>query len=145
MTLRGPWEYEWVERHADVEQGESTPDKSVGRQRVKMPSEWQTEFGGEGGTVRFRRHFNKPTNLDANESVFVVLTGFGGAGIATLNDQPLGTIASSDEKSRAEFEITRYLKPGNQLALEIEFDPGSSGDRRGGLWGPVVLEIRSTD
>ena len=146
MTLRGPWEYEWIHRTVDLESSgpRTIPvDSTTRRQRLTMPSEWRSEFGDIAGTVRFCRHFNKPTNLDADESVFIVLTGFGGEGTASLNGTQLGTIA--DGESQAEFDITRHLKQGNQLALEIEFDPGSNVTRPGGLWGPVVLEIRSPD
>jgi hypothetical protein len=126
----------------DLKPDDSLP-RTHRRQRLKLPAEWRTEFGDRAGTVRFCRHFNKPTNLDSSESVFIVLTGFGGAGKASINGTQLGIIVA--DKPQAEFDITSHLQSGNQLALEIEFDPGSNVARPGGLWGPVVLEIRSPD
>ena len=138
MTLRGPWELQWLKPTNPTDGSDSAETL-----RVKMPSDWQSQFGDKAGTVSFKRHFHKPTNLDDNESVFVVLTGFGGNGVASLNGESLGQI--TDTGDPVEFEVIQRLKPGNQLGLELEFDPGSAGNSPGGLWGPVVLEIRSTD
>lgn len=148
MTLRGPWEYQWLKPDAPTSADSADPPQTSPSQpgKVKMPTDWQSQFGAVAGTVLFNRHFHKPTNLDANESVYIVLTGFGGTGKASVNDEPLGAFTDQDDhESRAEFEVTRLLKPSNQLALEIEYDPSSQDQRVGGLWGPVVLEIRSPD
>lgn len=138
MTLRGPWELQWLESADEPQPAKVDSSQPL---RVKMPSDWQSQFGDQAGTVSFKRHFHKPTNLDDNESVFVVLTGFGGHGTASLNGDSLGEF--QDGSGPVEFEITNRMDPSNQLVLELEFDPGSSGNSPGGLWGPVVLEIRS--
>lgn len=106
-----------------------------------MPGTWRSVFGDAAGTVRFRRRFGCPTNLDANERVILVFDGIAGTGKICLNDHLLGKIPPDCEA--AEYEITPILKSTrNEVVAELHFDPGSS-DKPGGLWGPVALEIRA--
>jgi beta-galactosidase/beta-glucuronidase len=127
MHLKGPWNTRWLNRDEPARQ-------------VVMPSDWQSLFGDEAGTVEFRRKFNQPTNLEPHEHVWVVFDGILGAAQARLNGQRLGRIA--DNVTTAEFEITPHLRLHNELVVELTFDPQSAGGVPGGLWGPVALEIR---
>ena len=105
-----------------------------------MPIDWVSLFGHQPGRACFRRRFGRPTNLEPHERVFLVFDGIGGAARVTLNDRCLGTIDAENET--AEFDVTGLLNWRNQMTVEIEFDPARSRGRPGGLWAPVVLEIR---
>ena len=166
IHLKGPWEYEWRDRPCPPT-GEglpavsSAPDGPASRLRrlpvhrgsdrinagttnapagrVKMPADWESLFGRQAGRVVFRRRFHRPTNLDPNERVLLVFEGVGGIARVELNGQALGT--ATDRETRTAFEITELLQPGNEISVDIEFDPVTSPSRRGGLWGPVAIEI----
>lgn len=131
MHLKGPWEFEWVSGPAE---------KAGSTGRVTMPADWRSMFGDASGTVRFRRRFHRPTNLEEHERVFIVFDGLGGTASVAVNGQQLGTVHSPQHS--AEFEITRRLEPSNILTVEVEFDAAVRRDDRGGLWGPVALEVR---
>lgn len=134
IHLKGPWQCEWLSP-ADV------PAASV--QRVKMPSDWRSVFGEQAGRVLLRRKFHKPTNLDAEEIVSLVFDGIGGRGEVRLDDQLLGTV--DETVTTLAFEITALLQPTNELLVELDFDPRQDPETAGGLWGPVAIEIRSTE
>lgn len=137
MHLKGPWQYEWLGP------SDALPPDVEPAGRLKMPAEWRTSFGSAAGTARFRRRFNRPTNLDADERVFVVLDGVGGTGEARLDDRRLGTVDGA--QGSAAFDVTDLLKPANELVVELEFDPAVDESVRGGLWGPVAIEIRRAE
>lgn len=138
IRLKGPWEYEWrpaLQNRAPQPAELDFPPKG----RVQMPADWSDLFGDVGGRSAFRRHFQKPTNLDPEEKVWIVCDGVGGKGRALLNDRDLGSIAA--QQSTARFEITPLLQPRNEIVVELEFDPQAEAGQRGGLWGAVVIEI----
>lgn len=157
IRLRGPWEVEWVSRSDGVagrkrqrrpgtsadrklvrgheDSGPATPETA----RVEMPAEWRELFGSQGGRVRFRRRFNKPTNLETAQRVFLVLGGVGGTGEVRLNARELGQITGEHPTLR--FEITGLLQTRNDLVVELTFHPDENPDKQGGLWGLVALEI----
>jgi beta-galactosidase/beta-glucuronidase len=128
MFLKGPWEVRRLDREE--------PSR-----RVTLPASWQTIFGDEAGCAEFKRRFNQPTNLEPHEQVWIVFQGVRGAARVDLNGQRLGGIDITDET--AEFEITPHLAPHNELVVQFTFCVGLPPDQPGGLWGPVVLEIRS--
>jgi beta-galactosidase/beta-glucuronidase len=134
IHLKGPWQCEWLSP-TDV------PAASI--QRVKMPIDWRSVFGEQAGRVVLRRKFHKPTNLDADETVFVVFDGISGRGDVRLDDQILGPV--EETVTTLSFEITALLQPTNELLVELDFDPHRNPDTDGGLWGPVAIEIRSTE
>lgn len=131
MHLKGPWEV------LAAPGSEPFPETRT----VTMPQSWRMLFGSQTGTVRFRRAFHRPTNLDPHETVWIVLTQVGGTGQLWLNDQPCGTFDPATA-SPPRFEITPHLKPRNHLTVEVTFDPGST-NADGGLYGAVALEIVS--
>jgi hypothetical protein len=134
MHLKGPWQCEWL----------SPADVSVASiERVKMPIDWRSVFGEQAGRARLRRKFHKPTNLDADERVFIVFDGIGGRGEVRLGDQVLGQV--DETVSTASFEITAALQPANELLVDLEFDPSRHLEMAGGLWGPVAIEIRTAE
>ncbi|MGH7129010.1 MAG: NRDE family protein, partial [Planctomycetaceae bacterium] len=78
IHLRGPWDYEWLSTSADSRIAVAPAG------RMKMPASWRDRFGEAAGTVRFRRRFHRPTNLEPRERVFLVFDGIGGRGSVSL-------------------------------------------------------------
>ena len=128
IRLRGPWECEPLQRRgSDSEQILPPP------RRMTMPCRWSE--GGLAhftGRVRFRRSFGYPGRIDAHERVWLTFEGVADEAEIRLNDSPLGQIIGP-----AEFDVTRLLRPRNEMVLEVE---GTA--ERGGLWGEVALEVR---
>ena len=81
-------------------------------------------FGDVAGKACFRRRFHKPTNLEPHERVYIVLEEIKGRVQISINDSVLGTADNPQET--IDYEITQYLKPFNELRVEIEFDPAST-------------------
>lgn len=135
MHLKGPWQYAPLRQ--DAMSSAATDALSPGR--VIMPCTWQRAFGDFRGVVRFLRSFHRPTNLDPDERVFLVCCAVGGEGELQLDDRPVGRLASRETPQ--EFDITDRLRPDMRLSIDLEFvSPGDTFP--GGLWGPVLLEIR---
>ena len=137
MHLRGPWEFEWIEEFSPSEALLNNP-VAAPTGRVKMPADWQTAFGNRAGTVRLRRRFGRPTNLDLDERVFIVFDGVGGVARISVNGVLLGTIENSTQTLR--FEITTLLEASNLLEVELTYSKGDEQAHPGGLWAPVAIE-----
>jgi beta-galactosidase/beta-glucuronidase len=123
IRLRGPWQYE--------------PPPPAPPGRVTLPMSWADvpRRDGPGGAC-FRRHFNRPTGLEPNQRVWIVVERIGAGSTVSLNDRPLGAVG--DGGTAAEFDITGLLEDSNHLALTVDFpQPGASGP-----FGDVRLEIR---
>src|SRR5690606_30109633 len=89
--------------------------------RVTMPAAWRDlPFLGEN-RLMFARRFQWPTVLDPGERVFVVLTGYGGAGEVLLNGERLGCLEAT--ATRREFDVTDRLRSTNRLEIMLDFDP----------------------
>ena len=136
IHLKGPWDYEWL--------GPIRGVATVGRAR--MPCEWRLIFGERAGRARFARRFHQPTGLEPGDVVRLVFDGLGGAATFRLNDEllvpPLDRAsAPTREPQSLAFEVTSLLRAANRLVVEIEFDPGAAPAERGGLFGPVAIDI----
>lgn len=145
MHLRGPWQFEWLSARpgaVDADLAQESPSTSASG-RVKMPATWQSLFGRVSGRARFRRRFHRPTNLDANERVWIVFDGIGGSGHVLINGERLGQF--DDGQSSLEFDVTGRLSASNELVVEIEHNADVADAPPGGLWGPVAIEIRSDE
>lgn len=143
IHLKGPWEYAWL----DTENSDGANVATSGR--MQMPCEWRSIFGNRSGRVQFSRRFHRPTGLEPGDVVRIVFDGIGGAATIGLNGEPLISWheheTSQTRKTDAlACDITSLLQPANQLVVELEFDPGLDTDARGGLWGPVAIEITSS-
>lgn len=136
INLRGPWDYSW-RPSASNDADRDAPLTGT----VTMPQDWQSLFGVVAGKAVFRRRFHCPTNLDANERVYLVATEIRGAGVVKLNEETLGRFDESDQSVTV--EVTNRLNSFNHLCVEIEFDPRGESNLRAGLYGVVALEIRS--
>ncbi len=105
INLKGPWEYEWVD---GVVEGE--PEFGFAKTgRVKMPTDWLLVFGTATGTVRFRRRFHRPTNLAADERVWIAFAAVGGVGTVAVNGATIGSVVCSPEPQR--FDATDVRSP----------------------------------
>jgi len=133
ISLRGPWQYEWVSPPVG-----GVPQRSSGR--TAIPVTWQELFGSIPGTARFRRRFHRPTNLEPHEQVRILFENLGGSAIVSLNGTLLGTIPR--EQPSAEFNATDHLQPSNELTVDLTFNPRHDSAAHTGLLTPVIIEIR---
>jgi hypothetical protein len=172
IRLRGPWDFEPLVRFAATDTliepadpsspaprlrtatptrtGESTKAQPPGLPaagRAQLPADWGAELGqGFYGRVRYTRRFNRPTNLDPSERVWLVIDGVDARGDYAINGHKLGTIDGYALPSAS--DITSLLAPSNVLEIEIECRadsiprPGRAG-LAGGPIGDVRLEIRA--
>ena len=142
IHLKGPWEVEWLgPAESPPAAATSSGIAAANREnRARMPAAWQSLFGDAAGIARFRRRFNRPTNLDADERVFLVFDGLAGRASLSLNGDALGSVEAA--ACPAEFDVTPRLAARNTLTVEVVFDPAHHPGRPGGLWAPVALEIR---
>jgi hypothetical protein len=142
IRLRGPWQWRVVERFDGA-------DDLVGG-RTQMPGDWAELVGRDFlGRVRFTRGFNRPTNLDPHQRVWLVFDLVDHEASAALNGALLETFTASDCPRR--FDVTELLLPRNELVVEVTLrreifsDPRARGHRAhlpGGLPGEVRLEIQ---
>jgi hypothetical protein len=103
---------------------------------MSLPCRWREgDLADFAGRVRFLRRFGQPRQIDPHEHVWLTFPGVEGHLDAWLNGQPLVLPAAKGRSH--EFEITPFLRPRNELVVEIE-----SPMDQGGLWGEVALEIR---
>ncbi len=107
-----------------------------------MPCDWQALFGAAAGCATFSRRFHRPTNLDAHEQVVIVLTGVGGDGTISLNGAVLSEFTST--AGSVEADVTDRLQAFNVLEVCVRFSPAFESLSPGGLFAPVVLEIRAS-
>ncbi len=125
IRLRGPWQI------AGSPAAEATT--------AQLPAAWQSLFGDEGGRVRFARRFNRPTNLEERNRVELVFAGIGGMAKIAINGTVLAEGASAPPELR--FCVTELLRPGNEIVVDVEFDPTTAGNQPGGVFGTVSIEI----
>jgi hypothetical protein len=134
IKLKGPWSM--LRRPGD----ETVTDGSA-MDTVHLPAEWQTIFGPVAGTAVFERRFNRPTGLSARHRVRIVLRDVTGLQQVALNEVPLSV--ENDAAGLQFVEITRQMEPHNRLTIELQFDPARDPAKQGGLWQPVILEIKA--
>ena len=109
---------------------------------MQHPEDWPHVVGKRIGTLKLTRRFHAPTNLDADEEVFVVLSGVFGAGDVTLNGQPLGAFDLTE--TTWEFRLPHDLPRFNELAVVLTWPERTSESHPTGLYDVVLLEIRRT-
>jgi beta-galactosidase/beta-glucuronidase len=142
IRLRGPWECQPLERF------DASADLPAAA-RVQAPCDWAELLGHEFlGRVRYTRRFNRPTNLDPHERVWLIIDGVDHHGLVTLNGTPLGQVAGCARPAR--FDVTELLQSHNTLEVEVSLDRetfhdsslrGQRAGQSGGLVGEVRLEI----
>lgn len=134
IRLRGPWK---------IEQGLG-PDREFGSAEVrKHPDEWPDIIQSGCERVRMSRVFHAPTNVDADETVFVVLTGVCGEGTVCLNGRQIGQFTA--EQSSWKFAIPFELPFQNELSITVTYPQPSAAQTPVGVYDVVALEIRPSD
>jgi hypothetical protein len=122
IRLHGPWE---VQPHH--------PHSPPGRMTIPGTLR-EGGWNGYVGGVLFVRRFGRPTNLDANEQVWLLFERVAGLATIRLNGELLG---STD--GQAQFNVTERLAARNELLVDAEV-----ADDCGGLVGSVILEIKAS-
>jgi len=147
MNLKGPWDYRWLDGpHADppasgVSDEPAVSDLLLAHDRVRMPSAIQDAWGPVSGRIRFQRRFQSPTNLEEHERVHVAFDGLGGRAAVELNGSGLATL--SDVETGCSIDITDQIEATNVLTVDLTWRAAESDHSRGGLWGPVAIEIHT--
>ena len=137
IRLHGPWQLKILEQIG------SDPPHDSAEFQARIPSDWGRELGADfRGTAVYRRGFHRPTGLDSNQRVELVVEQVDFQGSVILNGHELGT-ADLDREFRQ--PIQAMLMPFNELTIRVTL-PGQvdRGDRNrlpGGLIGGVQLEI----
>jgi hypothetical protein len=112
IRLAGPWECEVLRADSG---GLTAPTA----QRVQPPLDCGALFGSDfRGQVRFRRRFNRPTNLDPQEAVWLVIENSAARGNVRLSDESIGELLA--EVPLAEFDVTPQLALHNELTIDAE-------------------------
>ena len=133
IRLLGPWEFAW-----EGSAGGGTPLVTEGT--TAMPCDWHSLFGPVAGTATFRRGFHRPSNLEPHERVWLICTGVRGRGTVSLNDEQLSEFDADGEAVAC--EVTSRLEPFNVVSIRLSVGAVEEHHPPGGLFEPVVLEIR---
>ena len=118
IRLRGPWQRTVGSETSSLE--------THSTESVKLPDDWQTQLGNDFcGSVRYQRHFNCPTGLDATTVVELVFRGSPLLRGVMLGEQPVDVATSSSPPSDSQsdpaplqkfrFAIHDRLQPRNAL------------------------------
>ncbi|HPR88092.1 MAG TPA: glycoside hydrolase family 2 TIM barrel-domain containing protein [bacterium] len=141
QSLNGPWKFNWAPRPADRPADFFKPDFDASAwKEIQVPSNWELQGYGQPIYVNipyewtrnpdpphvphdhnpvgsYRRTFTVPENWTGRE-VFIHLGAVKSGFYIWINGQLAGY--SEDAKTPAEWNITRYLQPGeNLVALEV--------------------------
>lgn len=141
INLRGPWQYQVLET------ARGTPAALSGR--ISLPASWAETLGADfRGRVKYTRSFAAPTNIAAQERVWLLIDGVDHTGVISLNGVELARLEGY--LSHTSLDVTDRLKPRNELVVEIALPEDPEGKlprcgrhgRAGGLLGEVRLEVR---
>jgi hypothetical protein len=149
IRLRGPWTLEPLERFAERSHGGYQPQQaSLPRERQQMPADWCEPLGPDFlGIVRYRRNFNRPTNLQ-DDRVWLLIEPPRSCGLVRVNGSELGYVRFGAPAGR--FDITPLLKDHNSIEIDVEHPELDDNSKApddgsiyvpGGLVGEVRLEI----
>ena len=140
IRLHGPWDAKVLDDFG--QQGK------VGQERrVKIPSDWGDWLGVNFcGQVEYLRNFNRPTGLESDQAVWLVVEQVDSRGDVFLNDQPIGSLSFNEFPDQPfRVEIGESLQLSNVLRIEIQVTADSDRAQRvgqaGGLIGSVRIEI----
>ena len=146
IHLGGPWEYFWRtfdEGNSPQGVGTKTIEEYPQRGRANMEATWEQLFEDQPGEAVFRRAFHWPTPAEPPHEVWLLFEGIGGQGTVQLNDVILGNFDGANEQRR--FLVTDQLILRNQITVRMTCEPGHRTSHGGGLFGPVILEIRDDE
>lgn len=138
--LNGDWKFNWVERPADAPADFYKVGYDISTwPTIPVPGNWErngygypiyvnqpypfpknppvapTEYNPVGS---YKHTFTLPSNWGADKNVIIHFGSINSAGYLWINGNYVGY--SEDTKTEAEWDITEYLKPGeNELALRV--------------------------
>jgi len=138
-SLNGNWKFNWVSKPSDRPVDFYKPDYDVSKwDEIPVPSNWQMHGYGRpiylnmrypfpvepphipheyNPVGSYRTEFSIPKTWSSRQ-VFLHFDGIKSASYFWLNGQSIGY--SQDSMLPAEFNVTKYLKPGNNtLAVEV--------------------------
>lgn len=125
IRLAGPWEYEVLRCDANDWTGATSG-------RTQLPLDCRELLGASfRGLVTFRRRFNRPTNLDPQEAVWLVIEADESRGEIGLNGNLLGDLPGN--AGLAELDVSTALELHNELTIRADQSVSIAG---------VRLEIR---
>ncbi|HEX8459988.1 MAG TPA: glycoside hydrolase family 2 TIM barrel-domain containing protein, partial [Segetibacter sp.] len=132
-SLNGTWKFTYVDKYANRPTDFFKTDlNDAGWKNIPVPSNWELKgfgipiytnityphprnppFIGENNPVgTYRKEFTVPDNWDGNE-VMLQFGSITGCAFVYVNGEKVGMTKAS--KSPAEFNVTKYLKKGNNL------------------------------
>lgn len=106
IALRGPWEFEWL----------TPPVGTVVTGRGTLPADWLKLWGPQTGRIAWHRWFHKPTGLEIDERVWVVIEGPAGVVEIQLNGMPIEEFGRG---SRLQVDLTTKLQARNRLSVVL--------------------------
>lgn len=105
--------------------------------RIRLRKPWKSERRAEGHC--FCRRFGRPTGLNPQTRVWMVLEAFQAAGSVALNGQQLGRLSGGADLCR--FDVTERLETRNELVITLETTPSPGETAATSPHGEVFLEI----
>ena len=179
LSLNGEWQFNWVPKPDDRPKDfYKTSFDASSWKTITVPSCWEMKGYGtpiytnvtypiknvpplirtqEGYTVvdepnavgSYRRTFSVPTDWDGRE-IYIHFDGIYSAAYVWVNGKKVGYTQSPN--TGAEFDITRYVKPGREALVCVEVYRWSDGSfiedqdmfRMSGIHRNVYLEARKT-
>jgi hypothetical protein len=121
IRLRGPWQLHATKRFVLQPDGSyrAVEDDLPPPAQAKMPADWSRMFGYDFlGVVRYSRNFNRPTNLDPHERVWLVVEPPRSCGQVRVNGREFGRVRFSAPAGR--FDITALLEDHNTVVIDVE-------------------------
>ena len=137
IRLHGPWDAKVVAVYGS--------HGTVGQERrVKIPSDWGDWLGADFcGQVEYRRSFNRPTGLEPDQQVWLVVEQVDFHGDVFLNDHSIGSLTCGQSPdSPFRIEIGKSLELSNVLRIDIQVAADSDRAHRAGLAGGLVGSVR---
>ncbi len=138
LMLNGKWKFHWSTKVSEAPESFYKPEFDISRwDEIEVPSNWQIlgygtpiytnvkyPFPAEPPFIKrdnpvgsYRKSFNLPQNWQEKQ-IFIHFEGVQSAFYLWLNGQKVGY--SQGSMTTAEFDITKYLKPGqNEIALKV--------------------------
>ncbi|MGY3053232.1 beta-galactosidase [Pedobacter sp. UYEF25] len=137
-SLNGEWKFSYVDKVANREKDFANPNLNESRwDNIQVPSNWELKgfgvpiytnvtypfpknppfVGADNPVGTYRKHFTVPENWSGKE-IILQFGSITGAAFVTVNGKEVGLTKAS--KTAAEFDITPYLKKGdNLLAIQV--------------------------
>ena len=136
IRLHGPWQFESA-RQAD--ENLQLNEGAIKKRKVQLPCKLdEVRDVSLAAAFKLSRTFGCPTELTADQKIWLVIESTGVSGKAFLNDQNLGVLNDGGLRT----EISQRLQQRNSLRMEL--DP-HRGDANAAEIQSVRLEIEERE